>query len=153
MILVVWELFAWVESCGLLVAAHLVGVALWTVRWWIDRMWERIRGRGRGNNAKEGDAAEDDSCEMHLEVHQKVAIVLDTRLQQNRSSKNQEAKTRIIMDLVLKLMLRLLRMSHALNFIMLTFMFQVSFCTKPYWPLSSLAIKFKHRFDSKQGRG
>jgi hypothetical protein len=151
MILVVWELFAWVESCVLLVAAHIVGVVLWIVRWWIDRMWDRIRGRG--NNAKEDDAAEDDSCEMHLEVHQEVAIVLGTRLQQNRSSKNQEAKTRIIMNLVLKLMLRLLRMSHALNFIMLTSMLQVCFCTKPYQPLPSLAIKSKHRFDSKQGRG
>jgi hypothetical protein len=50
------------------VAAHLVGVVLWTIRWWIDKMWGRIRGRGGGNDAKEGDAAEDDSCEMHLEV-------------------------------------------------------------------------------------
>jgi len=31
-------------------------------------MWDRIRGHGGGNDAKEGDAAEDDSCEMHLGV-------------------------------------------------------------------------------------
>jgi hypothetical protein len=68
MILALWELFGRVESCVLLVAAHLVGVVLWTVRWWIHRMWDRIRGHGGGNDAKEGDAAEDDSCEMHLGV-------------------------------------------------------------------------------------
>jgi hypothetical protein len=68
MILAVWELFGRVESFVLLVAAHLVGVVLWTVRWWIDRMWDRRRGRGGDDDDKEGDAAEDDSCEMHLEV-------------------------------------------------------------------------------------
>jgi hypothetical protein len=53
---------------GLVVAAYAVRVVLWTLGWWSGGRHDRRHRRGRDDDAKEGDAAEDDGCEMHLEV-------------------------------------------------------------------------------------